>query len=87
MAIIKFLRIELGSQFAQMLERCRMTLKSYEGVRQQKALEYRERVAAFQVAKKVILRKTGQELFRTLREIEKETLARTRRSLFGNRVR
>lgn len=83
-AIIKFLRIELGSQFAQILERCRMTLKSYEGVRQQKALEYRERVAAFQVAKRVILRKTGQELFRTLREIEKETLARTRRSLFGN---
>src|SRR5271154_872075 len=83
-AIIKFLRIELGLQFAQILERCRMTLKSYEGIRAQKALEYRERVAAFQVAKKVILRKTGQELFRTLREIEKETLARTRRSLFGN---
>jgi hypothetical protein len=83
-AIIKFLRIELGLQFAQILERCRMTLKSYEGVRQQKALEYRERVAVFQVAKKVILRKTGQELFRTLREIEKETLARTRRSLFGS---
>jgi len=82
-AIIKFLRIELGLQFAQILERCRMTLKSYEGVRAQKALEYRERVAAFQVAKKVILRKTGQELFRILREIEKETLARTRRSLFG----
>ena len=83
-AIIKFLRIELGLQFAQILERCRMTLKSYEGVRAQKAMEYRERVAAFQVAKKVILRKTGQELFRTLREIEKETLARTRRSLFGS---
>jgi hypothetical protein len=83
-AIIKFLRIELGSQFTQILERCRMTLKSYEGMRAQKALEYRERVAAFQVAKKVILRKTGQELFRTLREIEKETLARTRRSLFGS---
>jgi len=84
MAIVKFLRIELGLQFAQILERCRATLKSYDGIRQQKALEYRERVAAFQVAKKGILRKTGQELFRTLREIEKETLARTRRSLFGN---
>src|ERR1700733_3362221 len=59
-------------------------LKSYENVRTQKALEYRDRVAAFQVRKKVILRKTGQELFRTLREIEKETLARTRRSLFGS---
>jgi class 3 adenylate cyclase len=84
-AIVKFLRIELNSQFAQMLERGRMMLKSYEGVRQQKALEYRERVAGFQVAKKIILRKTGQELFRILREIEKETLARMRRSLFGNR--
>jgi len=83
-AIVKFLRIELNSQFAQVLERGRMMLKSYEGVRQQKALEYRERVASFQVAKKIILRKTGQELFRILREIEKETLARMRRSLFGN---
>src|SRR5579885_635715 len=83
-AIIKFLRFELHSQFAQVLERCRMTLKSYEGFRQQKALEYRERVAAFQVAKKTILRKTGEELFRTLREVEKETLARTRRSFFGS---
>jgi hypothetical protein len=84
-AIIKFLRTELHSQFAQLLERGRMMLKSYEGVRQQKAIEYRERVAGFQVAKKIILRKTGQELFHILREIEKETLARTRRSLFGNR--
>jgi class 3 adenylate cyclase len=83
-AIVKFLRTELNSQFAQLLERGRMMLKSYEGVRQQKAMEYRERVATFQVAKKIILRKTGQELFRILREIEKETLARTRRSLFGN---
>ena len=83
-AILKFLRVEIHSQFAQILERCRMMLKSYEGVRPQRALEYRERVAAFQVAKKIILRKTGQDLFRTLREIEKETLGRTRRSLFGN---
>jgi hypothetical protein len=84
LAIIKFLRIELNAQFAQLLERGRMMLKGYEGVRQQKALEYREKVAAFQVAKKIILRKAGQELFGILREIEKETLARTRRSLFSD---
>src|SRR5215468_1669725 len=47
LAVIKFLRMELNSQFAQVLERCRMMLKSYEGVRQLKALEYRERVASF----------------------------------------
>jgi class 3 adenylate cyclase len=83
LAVTKFLRTEMNLQFAQVLERCRVLLKSYEGIRQGKGVEYRERVAAFQVRKKIILRKTGQDLFETLREIEKETLARTRRSLFG----
>jgi len=84
LAVIKFMRTELNAQFAQVLERCRMMLKNFEGVRQQKAIEYRERVAAFQVSKKIIQRKAAQELFITLREIEKETLARMRRSLFGS---
>jgi len=84
-AIIKFLRVQLNEQFAQMLERCRMMLRNYEGVRHLKALEYREKVSGFQVSKKTILRRTGQELLRTLREIERETLARMRRSLFGTR--
>lgn len=84
LAVIKFLRLELNTQFAQVLERCRMMLKSYEGVRQQKALEYRERVASFQVRKKIIQRKTGQDLFNLLRDVEKETLARMRRSRFGD---
>jgi len=83
-AVIKFLRAEMQVQFAAGLERCRSTLKSYEGVRQQKALEYREQVAKFQVGKKNILRQVGQDLFRTLREIERETLASMRRSLFGD---
>ena len=83
LALIKFLRTEMALQFAQLLERCRVLLKSYDGIRQGKAVEYRERVAAFQVRKKIILRKTGQEMFETLRAIEKETLARTRRSFFG----
>jgi hypothetical protein len=83
LAVTKFLRTEMTLQFGQVLERCRVLLKGYDGVRQQKALEYRERVAGFQVRKKIILRKTGQEIFSTLREVEKSTLARTRRSLFG----
>lgn len=82
-AVIKFLRLEMSTQFANVLNRCRATLKSYEGVRQQKALEYRETVAAFQIAKKNTLRQTGEELFRMLRETERETLAPTRRSFFG----
>jgi hypothetical protein len=85
-AIIKFLRSEMQAQFASALERCRTTLKSYEGVRQQKALEYREKVAAFQIAKKNILRQVGQEFFRLFREIDRETLAAMRRSLFGDEI-
>jgi hypothetical protein len=83
LAITKFLRTEMLQQFSQVLERCRVLLKSYEGMRHGQGEELRERVAAFQVRKKIILRKTGQELFERLREIEKETLARTRRSFFG----
>ncbi|GAC1428625.1 MAG: hypothetical protein NVS1B11_11430 [Terriglobales bacterium] len=83
-AILKFLRTELNTQFVGILERCRANLSLLDAHRQQRALEFQDRVAAFQVSKKRILRQTGQELFRTLREVEKETLARMRRSLFGN---
>jgi len=83
LAVLKFIRTELQSQFSRILEQCRMKSKSLEGLRQVKMLETQELVGAFQVRKKIILRKAGQEVFRLLREIEKETLARTRRSLFG----
>jgi hypothetical protein len=85
LAVLKFLRTELGAQFAILLERCRARLKAVEGPRQanpKKEIELRERAAAFQLAKKIVLRKAGQELFHTLREMEKETLLRMRRSLF-----
>jgi class 3 adenylate cyclase len=83
LAVTKFVRTEMNLQFSQVLERCRVLLKTYDNMRQQKAHEYREKLATFQVRKKTILRKTGQEIFETLREVEKSTLARTRRSLFG----
>ncbi|MFZ0734096.1 MAG: hypothetical protein WAM79_17375 [Candidatus Sulfotelmatobacter sp.] len=83
LAVTKFLRTEMNLQFAQVVERCRVLLKNYDNMRATRAHEYRERVASFQVRKRIILRKTGQEIFETLREVEKSTLARTRRSLFG----
>src|ERR1039457_4563603 len=83
LAVLKFIRTELQTQFARILEQCRMKSKSLEGVRQAKMMQTQELVSSFQVRKKIILRRAGQELFRLLREIEKETLARTRRSLLG----
>jgi hypothetical protein len=82
-AVLKFIRSELQAQFARTLEHCRMKAKALEGVRQTKMMQTQELLSSFQVRKKIILRRAGQELFRLLREIEKETLGRTRRSLLG----
>src|SRR5262249_52641139 len=81
LAILKFLRAELGIQFAQLTEKGRARLKGYSigG----KSVELRERVSKFQVSKRTVLRRAGQDIFSTIREIEKETLAKLRRSLFG----
>src|SRR5271170_2860133 len=84
LAVLKLIRNELQAQFARILEQCRAKAKSLEGVRQAKMVQTQELVSGFQVRKKIILRRAGQEMFRLLREIEKETLARTRRSLLGD---
>ena len=87
LAAVKFQRSEMAAQFAQALERSRAKLKSYEGPRQAfaaKGVELREKFANFQISKKPVLRKVGQDLFSTIREIEKESLSRMRRSLFGD---
>jgi hypothetical protein len=83
LAVLKFIRTELQTQFARMLEQCRMKSKALEGVRQVKMMQTQELVSSFQVRKKIILRRAGQEMLRLLREIERETLLRTRRSLLG----
>jgi len=89
LAVLKFQRTELLNQYAQVLERCRARVKFYEAPRQSgtnRTLEIRERLAGFQINKKTVLRRAGQDLFVLLREAEKETLGRTRRSLFGDTV-
>ena len=83
LAIIKFLRAELTAQFSTVLERCRTLLKGSEASRPDRAIHIRDRVYALQVSKKMVLRRAGQEIFETLREIEKQTLVRMRQSLFG----
>jgi hypothetical protein len=86
LAALKFQRTELVGQFGQVLERCRATLKQYEGPRHMpgRTVEVRDRLARFQINKKAVLRRAGQDLFQMARDIEKETLGRTRRSLFGD---
>lgn len=90
LAVVKLLRAELLAQYNGILERLRARQAEQEGPRTHtstmqltKAVQARERIAAFQLSKKVLLRKSGQELFQTLRDIEKESLTRMRRALFG----
>jgi hypothetical protein len=85
--VIKFLRAETTAQFATLLERCRVNLKSYDGptpLNPEKAMRVRESFLQLQVGKKTVLRKAGQDLLQTCREVEKESVARLRRSLFGD---
>jgi hypothetical protein len=49
----------------------------------QNPLQVREQLSFFQVRKKIVIRRAGQEILHLLSDIEKETLARTRRSLIG----
>jgi hypothetical protein len=86
LGLLKFLRTELTVQFAQVLEKCRARLRAYDGPRNatDKSMHLRDRFLALQVSKKNVLRKAAQDIFATLREIEKETLARMRRSLFAD---
>lgn len=86
LAVLKFQRTELANQYGKVLERCRARMKIYEGPRQSATnttMELRERFARFQINKKAVLRRAGQDLFLVARSVEKETLGKTRRSLFG----
>ncbi|MFZ0478250.1 MAG: hypothetical protein WAL71_03800 [Terriglobales bacterium] len=83
LAVVKFIRSELQSQFSRILEQCRRKLKALEGARENALLQAQECVTTFHVHKKIIIRRAGQEVFAQLRDIERETLARTRTSLLG----
>jgi class 3 adenylate cyclase len=75
------------NQYSYAAERCRTRIKQYEVPRQSihgGAVQARERFANFQINKKGVLRRVGQDLFLTIRDVEKESLSRTRRSLFGD---
>ena len=84
LALIKFLREELNAQYTQAQERCRSKLRAMEGPAHSNfALQARERFAQFQVNKRTVLRLCGDDLYETLREIERETIVSMRRSFFG----
>src|SRR5262249_27252524 len=86
LASLKFQRTELVNQYNAVMERCRSRIRQYEGPRQTsttRAVELRERMMQFQINKKAVLRRAGQDLFAILRNVEREALSKMRRSFFG----
>jgi len=84
-AVIKFLRIELAQQFSGVMERCRENLKKRAESRLElQQMVLRDRFLRFQVSKRQVLRRVSQDVLATLNEVERESLASTRRALFGD---
>ncbi|HVP51382.1 MAG TPA: hypothetical protein VMT05_04685 [Terriglobales bacterium] len=83
-AVLKFLKSELLGQFNQVLDRVRARVNQEKNSQPARTHALQERFARLQMNKKMVLRRVGEELFRLQRDIEKESLARMRRSLFGD---
>jgi len=84
--LIKFLRAELSLQFTQVLERCKENLKKRDDRRLElQQMVLRDRFLHFQVNKRQVLRSVSEDVLATLTEVERETIASTRHSLFGER--
>jgi hypothetical protein len=60
-------------------------MKSLEGVRQVKMMQTQELVSSFQVRKKIILRRAGQEMFRLLAR-DRERNAGSHAALAARRI-
>ncbi len=84
LGLVKFLRDALNAQYTSAQEQCRSKLRSLESPGNASLLlKLRESFTRFQLNKRTVLRKCGQDLYETLREIEKETILHMRRSIFG----
>lgn len=86
LGLVKFLRVELALQFLRILERCRENMKKRaERHIESQEMVLRDRFLRFQVNKRQVLRRVAEDVRSTMKEVERETVASTRRSLFGDR--
>jgi len=87
-ALVKFLRNELALQFTHVLESCRENLKKRRERRlddERQQILLRDRVLHFQMNKRQVLRRVTEDILSTMADVEREAVASTRHSLFGER--
>jgi hypothetical protein len=85
LSLLKFLTSEIGNQFANII------LEGKEWVRQrgehfersQQAHVIKARLSELQASRRAVVRRVGQQVAQILTDVEENTIAKTRRALFG----
>lgn len=87
LALRKFLHAEIALQYSATLERCKENLRLHAELHWEKqAAALRDRLQRFQVNKRLVLRRVVQNLRATFLDVEREAVANTRQSLFGEHL-
>jgi hypothetical protein len=85
LAILKFITIELGSQFSSILVECKDWIRGRGELfeHSEQAHVMRAKIAEIQADRKNVVRQVGETLCRIWREVDEGTLSKSRRALFG----
>ncbi|MFZ0735545.1 MAG: hypothetical protein WCA98_11950 [Candidatus Acidiferrales bacterium] len=86
LAVLKFLVTEIGNQLSSLVVECKDWIHS-RGVHfehSEQAHVMRARIAELQADRKSIYRQVSQSLFQILRDLDENTLSKSRRALFGD---
>jgi hypothetical protein len=85
LSVLKFLTSEIGNQFANIIlegkEWIRQRGEHFE--RSQQAHVIKARLSELQTSRRAVIRRVGQQVAQILAEVEENTIAKTRRALFG----
>jgi hypothetical protein len=85
LAILKFLTFEMGNQFANLIhegkEWIRQRGEHFE--RSQQAHVIKARLSELQSARRVVIRRIGQQIAQIVLDVEENVISKTRRALFG----
>jgi hypothetical protein len=85
LSILKFLTFEMGNQFANLIhegkEWIRQRGEHFE--RSQQAHVIKARLSELQSARRVVIRRIGQQIAQIVVDVEENVISKTRRALFG----
>ncbi len=87
-ALLKFLTLEISTQFANLMLEAKEWIRSrgqhFEQTEQGHVIK--ARLAELQADRRNMFRQTGQHVYQAIMEIEENTLSRARKALFGDEI-